>query len=204
MESKRTLRNQQISNYILAAFFAVIILILIFTPLGFIEIGTVAITIIHIPVLVGAILLGKYYGMFLGAVFGVGAMVKSFILLPANAPFTNPLLSVVPRVIFALIAAIIFDLIKSKTNKYVAVPVTMGVATLFHSVIVLFLLYLVVKLEFFFFPNEFIYLELFKSEKMFPFIYGIFISNSIFEIALAVLIGSAVTYPLLIVKEQMN
>ena len=53
------------------AMLTAIILILAFTPLGYIRTGGLEITLIVIPVAVGAVILGPVGGMILGAVFGI-------------------------------------------------------------------------------------------------------------------------------------
>ena len=51
--------------------------VMAFTPLGFIMIPPISITILHIPVIIGAILMGPTYGGILGGAFGVLAMTVS-------------------------------------------------------------------------------------------------------------------------------
>ena len=51
--------------------------VMAFTPLGFIMIPPISITILHIPVIIGAILMGPTYGGILGGAFGVLAMIKA-------------------------------------------------------------------------------------------------------------------------------
>ena len=51
--------------------------ILTFTPLGFIMIPPISITIMHIPVIIGAVTMGPLFGGILGASFGVMSMLKA-------------------------------------------------------------------------------------------------------------------------------
>ena len=53
-------------NLVLAAVFMAIIIIMAFTPFGYIPLGFMNATIIHVPVIIGAIILGPKYGGFLG------------------------------------------------------------------------------------------------------------------------------------------
>lgn len=201
MNSKRTARNQQIADLVFATIIAVIILIMIFIPgFGFITLGPISLTIVHIPVLAGAIVLGKKYGLFFGLIFGLGSFIRAFTSLSTDAPFTNPLVSVIPRVIFGFVIVYLFDAFnKLFRQKYIALPLTMGVATLIHSLMVLPLLYIVVDTKFYFFANEYSFgLDL----NIFQFIWGILVLNSFVEVIGAIIIGTAVTIPLLILKEQ--
>ena len=112
--------KKDIQSLTLTTVFAAIILVMTFVPqIGYITIGTMALTLIHIPVLIGAFLLPKKYTMILGIMFGLGSLIRAAstptgILDPA---FVNPLVSVLPRFLFALLASYIFDLFKLFDKK---------------------------------------------------------------------------------------
>ena len=74
------------------AMLTAIILILAFTPLGYIRTGGLEITLIVIPVAVGAVILGPVGGMILGAVFGITSFIQCF----GMSPFGAMLLSISP------------------------------------------------------------------------------------------------------------
>ena len=61
----------------LTAFFAAIIVLMSFTPIGYIPLGVINATIIHIPVILGAIYLGPKSGAFLGFIFGLTSFLKN-------------------------------------------------------------------------------------------------------------------------------
>jgi uncharacterized membrane protein len=56
-------------------------------------------TIMHIPVIIGGILEGPVVGMLIGLIFGVTSLIQAAIAPtgPTDVWFTNPLLSVLPR-----------------------------------------------------------------------------------------------------------
>ena len=65
------MRNEQIKKITFTGIIIALIIILSFTPLGYIHFSFlpgVSITIIHIPVLIGSIILGKKYGIVLGLI----------------------------------------------------------------------------------------------------------------------------------------
>ncbi|MGD9605484.1 MAG: ECF transporter S component [Bacilli bacterium] len=201
--TKRTERNEQIRKMVLAAILVAIIILMTFVPqLGYITIGLVPITIIHIPVIVGGILLGRKYGLILGLVFGLGSMTRSFMEYSLYAPFTNPLLSVLPRAFVGLIASDIYTFFtKTIHREKLSVPLALGTVTFIHSIVVLPLLYWFWKSEFFFFASEFA----FQPEgNLFVYIWGIFVANSVFEIALAILIGTPIIIILEIIKKNQK
>lgn len=77
------------------------------THLGFIPwFGGISLTIMHVPVIIGAILEGPVVGMAIGLIFGVFSMIQAGVAPngPSDVWFTNPALSVLPRLLFGPIA----------------------------------------------------------------------------------------------------
>ena len=62
-------------NMVKLALFAGIIVVLSMTPLGYIPLGVIKATTIHIPVILGSILLGWKAGAVLGGIFGLTSLV---------------------------------------------------------------------------------------------------------------------------------
>ena len=107
---------------VLTAAFSALIIVLGITKLGLIPIGPAAsITILHVPIILAACLIGLPYALFTGAVFGImslvqAAMSPSGVLDPL---FVNPLVSVLPRMLVGLIAWALWKLFTniSKLSK---------------------------------------------------------------------------------------
>ena len=59
------------------ALMAAIVIVLANTPLGMIQLPVIKATTVHIPVIIGAILLGPWAGAILGAVFGVCSLISN-------------------------------------------------------------------------------------------------------------------------------
>lgn len=128
------------------AMFIAITLILALVPgLGMINIGFVSITIMHIPVIIAGLVLGAKAALINATAFGVAAM-----FIAATRPvgvfdvlFVNPLVSVLPRIIFGLSIVVVAGLMKRLTKNFVVVAsVTSIVATLVHTVAVLLAMYI--------------------------------------------------------------
>lgn len=64
------MKNEKIYGLVLTALFTTIIAVMTFTSLGYIPLGVINATIIHIPVIIGSLFLGPKKGAFLGFVFG--------------------------------------------------------------------------------------------------------------------------------------
>lgn len=62
---------------VLTALFAAIVLLMAFTPLGLIDLPLIKATILHVPVIIGAVVLGPGRGAGLGALFGLVSLWKN-------------------------------------------------------------------------------------------------------------------------------
>lgn len=120
------------------ALMAAIVIVLANTPLGMIQLPIIKATTVHIPVIIGAILLGPAAGAILGGVFGICSLISNTIaptlLSFAFSPFlANDLagifkaiwISVGCRVLIGVVAGwlwIAFQ--KLHLNTWVALPIT--------------------------------------------------------------------------------
>ncbi|MEI7883915.1 MAG: ECF transporter S component [Clostridia bacterium] len=130
--------------------FSAIILVLASTPLGYIPLGFMNATTIHIPVILGSILLGPQYGAFLGFIFGLSSLVKStleptvtsFIFTPfytlgnTSGNFWSLVICFVPRILIGITPYYMYQLIKGR-NKKLALLVAGIVGSLTNTILVL-------------------------------------------------------------------
>ena len=77
---KKSMRNQKTMELVLTSIFSAIIVIMAFTPLGYIPLVVINATIIHIPVIIGSLFCGPKKGAFLGFVFGLTSFIKNTIM----------------------------------------------------------------------------------------------------------------------------
>lgn len=150
------MRDKRVKDIATSGVFGALILFLALVPApwgtswGFIRVGaSVEFTIIHIPVLIGAIFGGKRVGIYLGLIFGVGSLTASA-LYPGGFAifFLNPLVSILPRVIFGFAIWYIFKGVsKIIKNETASIAVSMGLSTLLHTMLVVPLLFLFVYLS---------------------------------------------------------
>ena len=121
--------------------------ILAATPLGYIRLVVMDLTIMHIPVLIGAIALGPVAGGVLGTVFGITSLMTA-ISQPSltNWPF-NPVvtgsfysvcIALIPRILVGVLAGWLFSvLIKTKMSQRVAAGLAAAAGSLCNTVLVL-------------------------------------------------------------------
>lgn len=122
-----------------------IIIIMTFTPLGHLP-GVLAITIVHVPVIIGAILYGPKVGTILGLSMGLASLSKSIVAptSPLNEFFRNPLVSVLPRLAIGVVAYLVYThVIKLTRNKTMATAVGALLGSLANTVCTLGMLYIV-------------------------------------------------------------
>ena len=176
------------------AIFSFFIILLTFTPLGYIPLGSVSATIIHIPVIIGAIVLGIKYGAVLGTVMGLFSLARAAVMptSPLDVLFLNPLVSVLPRILLGITAATVFIWLKKLLkNKKFANPLSIGVAaacaTIVNTVTVLGLLVLLYKDE----------VQVTSSNALSFIIGSIFAINGIIELVSAIVLSIPISIALL-------
>ena len=111
--------------------FIALIMIQSWVPmLGYINIPPLAITYIHVTVIVATLWLGVKQGMLVGAVWGINSWIKAIIapVSPVNTlVLSSPLVSVLPRILMPLILGMIIYYLKQKQVNAKLVGLTAGV-----------------------------------------------------------------------------
>ena len=86
--------RKEITMLILTSLFSAIIIIMAFTPLGYIPLGVINATIIQIPVILGALFCGPKQGALLGFLFGFTSFFKNTIMPSTLSAFVfSPVLA---------------------------------------------------------------------------------------------------------------
>lgn len=153
MNTKKHDTRRMVSVGLMAA----IIVVLANTPLGMIQLPIVKATTVHIPVIIGAILLGPSAGAILGGVFGVCSLISNTmaptLLSFAFSPFMSTTgilgavkaiwISVGCRILIGLAAGWLWKLFKKmKLNQIVALAVTGFLGSMVNTVSVMGSIYL--------------------------------------------------------------
>ncbi len=114
-------RKNHTYKLVLSAIITALILIMAFTPLGYPKIGPFSITLLMIPVAIGAILLGPAYGAFFGLLFGLTSFMQCvFAFDPVGAlclsvnPFLTALFCIPTRVLAGYCTGLVFKLMHKK------------------------------------------------------------------------------------------
>lgn len=134
--------NLKTRRFVLAGIFSAIIVVMTLIPYtGYINYGLIEITTLHIPVILGAVFLGWKYGALLGFVWGVTCFARAF-TNPLWIAFTNPLISVLPRILVGAVAGLVFAALKkTRLAHSIAAALSAVAATLTNTVLVLSAIY---------------------------------------------------------------
>lgn len=177
-------------------------LVLQITGIGLIPLPLIKATTMHIPVILGAILLGPTAGCVLGAVFGLCSIwtntftpsVLSFAFSPVLAFEVGGLFSAVCatwtalgcRILLGLFAGWLWKLLKKVcTNDFLALPITSAVATIFHSLMVMSSIAVM-------FGQQYAEVKNVAIEAVFGVAMGVVLSSGIPEAIAAILLVTAV------------
>ncbi|WP_017755360.1 ECF transporter S component [Calidifontibacillus oryziterrae] len=172
-----------------------IVVIQTFIPfLGYIPIGPLSLTIIPITVILTAIVFGPKNGAIVGGVWGMITFIRAFVAPTSPlAPiiFTNPLISVLPRILIGITAgSTYYFLEKSIISNARAMRIAALIGSLTNTFLVLGLTYIFYKVP---------YANAYNIDvtEVLPTILYILVTNGIAEAILSFIIAPIVAKPLL-------
>ena len=112
---------------------------------GYIPLGPVKATIMHVPVIVGAVIEGPVVGAAVGLIFGLTSLFKAFTEPTITSfCFMNPIISVLPRILIGVVAYYVYRLIYKISKKvYVSGFVAGIVGSLTNTIGVMGLIYVI-------------------------------------------------------------
>ena len=191
----------------LMGLFTAIILILAFTPIGYIQLPFIKATIIHIPVIIGSIILGYKYGSVLGFLFGVTSIINNT-LTPAISSFVfSPLIPVpstghgsplallvcfVPRILVGVIPWFVYKGLKKVSGDkldILCLGISGVVGSLTNTLLVMHLIY-------FLFKDSYAAVKNIAMDAVYSVILGIIAVNGIPEAIVAAIFTVAICIPL--------
>lgn len=112
------------------------------TGLGFIPIPPIKATIMHVPVIIGAILEGPIVGAMIGLIFGIFSVIQAIMVpTPLSFIFMNPVVSVLPRVLIGITSYYIFKAMFGKFST-IKIGIAAAVGSFTNTIGVLGLIYL--------------------------------------------------------------
>lgn len=191
--------------------FTAIIFLLAFTPIGLIDLPLIKATILHVPVIIGAILLGPKKGAFLGGMFGLSSLIKNSLTPSALSFAFSPFIPVpgldrgslwalvicfVPRILVGVTPWAIYQLTQLPTRHSGARLRAIGMAAAgavgaFTNTV------LVMGLIFFVFRDAYAAIRDISVEAVLGVIMGVVGANGVPEAIVAAVLTPAICLPLM-------
>lgn len=199
--TNRRRTNQKIRNLALTACLAALIVVMAFTPIGYLKIGIVSITFIPIPVVIGAIVGGCGCGTVLGLVFGITSFIQCFGMdafgtaLMSISAVGTVILCLLPRVLMGLLCGLIAESFrKKKVNEVVSFSVTSLCGGVFNTILFVGCLILI------FGRTDYIRENL--GDSILKIVGALVTANALIEWAACLIIGTAVSKALVKVLKR--
>jgi uncharacterized membrane protein len=151
---------------LLALFTAIIIMMTVIPFIGYINLVVIKATLIHVPVIIGSIILGPKKGAFLGVVFGCTSLVTNTfnpsLLSFAFSPFYSVggnsgnlwslVICFVPRILVGVVPYFVYraikKAIKSKTGDFIGLPLAGISGAVVNTGLVMPLIYICFREQF--------------------------------------------------------
>jgi uncharacterized membrane protein len=192
-------KNKTFRIVLLGMLSAIIIIQTTIPFLGYIPMGPLSLTFIQVTVIIAAIVLGTKEGAIVGGIWGIITFIRAFVAptsLIAPIVFTNPLVSVLPRILIGVVAAFVFHrLLSGKLNETVRMSVAGVLGSLTNTVLVLGLIYLFYREPY----ANFLKLDI---EQLLPALLTIVATNGITEAILSGVLSPIIAKPLLRLRKK--
>lgn len=139
MSTQTVVQSTPTRKVVIAGVMGALAVFLGWTHLGFIPwVAGAALTIMHVPVIIGAVLEGPVVGTAIGLIFGLFSLLQATLAPtgPVDVWFQNPVISVLPRLFIGLVAWLGYKALKGM-NEPLALVVAGILGTLTNTVLVL-------------------------------------------------------------------
>lgn len=190
-----------------------LMLVMTFTPLGYIPLGFMNATTMHIPVILGACLFGPKMGAVLGGLFGLTSVIRatltptltSFVFTPFysfspefHGSWKSLIVALVPRILIGVVAGVVYQAIAKRVKQNAAAFLTAGfLGSIVNTIGVMGLIYLL-------FGERYAAAAGKSFELLFGIIMGVVGMQGVPEALIAAILVCAVGKALTAVYKRMN
>lgn len=205
-------QRKRIQLLVLLAFLVAVEIVLTLTPIGYIPLGPIRATTMHIPVILAGILLGPKIGGILGLVFGLTSLfnntvnptITSFVFSPfitiggIQGNFYSLIIVLVPRILLGVISGLLYKLFR-KFIKNETIPMMLSALlnTMLHTILVMGGIWV-------FFATPYASARGMTLPEVWAFIIGVIFSNGVMEAIIAAIIVPILVKALKPTVERMN
>lgn len=196
------MNKQKTKNLALMSLFIAIEILMVMIPfLGFVPIGPLRATTLHIPVIIAGIVLGKNQGAKIGLVFGLSSLmintiqptITSFVFSPfISGSFMSAVIAIVPRMLIGYVAGWIYESFKN-IHELLGMVVGSFLGAMTNTVLVLGGIY-------FIFGSQYASAIGKEMNALFPYLLGIITTSGLLEAIVGTIIAVMVSKVLLKLK----
>lgn len=189
------MNKQKTKNLAFMSLFIAIEILMVMVPfLGFIPIGPLRATTLHIPVIIAGIVLGKKQGAGIGLVFGLSSLIintiqptlTSFVFSPfISQSLMSAVIAIVPRVLIGYVAGLTYEKVKEK-NEFLAMSIGSFFGAMTNTILVLGGIY-------FIFGSEYASALGKDFHELFPYLIGIITTSGLLEAIVGTIIAVMVS-----------
>ncbi len=207
-------KHFEVKKFVSLSLLVSIMILLGFTPIGIIDLVFIKATILHIPVIIGSIMLGPIMGASLGFIFGLISLFKNtftpslisfvfspFIPIPStdSGSFYALIICFVPRILVGVLPYFIYKILSNKTKIKQSLNFTICgiVGSAINSIFVMGFIYLLFK-------NQYASLKGISPSAVSSAIIGIIIVNGIPEAIVSAILVSLILLSLLKAKKKKS
>ena len=191
---KVSITKNKTFRMVLDSLLCAIIIVQNFVPFfGYIPLGPLNLTTLHLTVIVAALVLGPFDGALVGGVWGLVCFIRAFIWPTsplATIVFVNPLVSVVPRILIGVVSGYVFMWLRNKIKLSGAMMIASLLGALTNTILVLGLIFL-------FYRGQAQVLYSVNVAALLPYLEGVVVTNGIPEAIMAAVICPIISLPLL-------
>lgn len=195
------MKKNKTKSMVLHALFIAIEMLLIFVPfLGYIPIGPLRATTLHIPVIIAGIVLGKKSGAIIGLSFGIISLlyntmnptITSFVFSPfISGNVLSIVIAIIPRVLIGFIAGWIYEKLQTKKiQDIVSMSISSIMGALTNTILVLGGIYII-------FGASYAKALSINYQELMPWMLGIITSQGILEAIVGTIIAVLVSKTLI-------
>ncbi len=196
-------------NIAIVSLFGAIIIVMALVPfLGYIPLGFMNATLLHVPVIIASIVLGPKYGAILGFVFGATSLVQntvspnltSFVFSPfiSQGSWLSLVICFIPRILVGIVPHYVYQFFSKhikKKGEVISLALAGIAGSLTNTILVMGGIYL-------FFGSEYAAAKNLPVESLFGVIMGIVGLNGVPEAIIAAILTCAIAKALLVYKRK--
>lgn len=199
------MRQTKIKNIVLYGLFIAIEMMLILVPfLGYIPIGPLRATTLHIPVIIAGIVLGPVGGSLIGLVFGLSSLwyntinptITSFVFSPfISGNLWSAWIALIPRILIGYVSGMLYlKLKKGHKNNTLAMIISSLIGSFTNTILVLGGIYLIFK-------GSYASALQMDVNDLLPYLLGIIFTSSMLEAIIGTIISVMVSKSLFMIKK---